>query len=87
MKKNYTNIERRGLPGGPNETFIYTTGIFSTDNNFEFPIAKKGKETEDPPKKEKQKVILFKIGGITWKMFKINIKCLMILIMLGYLNG
>ena len=31
MKKKYTNMERRGLPGGPNEIFTYTTGVFSTE--------------------------------------------------------
>jgi hypothetical protein len=27
----YTKVERRGLPGGPNETFTYVTGVFSTE--------------------------------------------------------
>ncbi|MDB4301034.1 hypothetical protein N9926_00990 [Flavobacteriaceae bacterium] len=31
MEDKYTNMERRGLPGGPNEVFTYTTGIFSTE--------------------------------------------------------
>jgi len=31
MKKSYSNSERRGLPGGPNEVFTYTTGVFSTE--------------------------------------------------------
>jgi len=31
MKKKFKNFERRGLPGGPNEMFTYTTGIFSTE--------------------------------------------------------
>ena len=31
MKKKFTNMERRGLPGGPNEMFTYTTGVFSTE--------------------------------------------------------
>jgi len=30
MKGKYEKSERRGLPGGPNEMFTYTTGIFST---------------------------------------------------------
>ena len=30
-KNKYTNIERKGLPGGPNEMFSYITGIFSTE--------------------------------------------------------
>jgi len=31
MEKKYTNMERRGLPGGPNEMFTYVTGVFSTE--------------------------------------------------------
>jgi|14BtaG_2_1085337.scaffolds.fasta_scaffold01353_2 hypothetical protein len=31
MKKKFTNMERRGLPGGPNEMFTYVTGVFSTE--------------------------------------------------------
>jgi hypothetical protein len=31
MKKSYSKSERRGLPGGPNEVFTYTTGVFSTE--------------------------------------------------------
>ena len=31
MKKKFEYQERRGLPGGPNEMFTYTTGVFSTD--------------------------------------------------------
>ncbi len=31
MKSKIQHIERRGLPGGPNEQFTYITGIFSTD--------------------------------------------------------
>jgi hypothetical protein len=31
MKKETHQLERRGLPGGPNETFTYTTGVFSTE--------------------------------------------------------
>jgi hypothetical protein len=31
MKKETQQLERRGLPGGPNETFTYTTGVFSTE--------------------------------------------------------
>lgn len=31
MKKATQYIERRGLPGGPNEMFIYNTGVFSTE--------------------------------------------------------
>lgn len=31
MKKKFTNMESRGLPGGPNEMFTYTTGVFSTE--------------------------------------------------------
>jgi hypothetical protein len=31
MKKEIQHLERRGLPGGPNETFTYTTGVFSTE--------------------------------------------------------
>jgi len=31
MKKKFNNIERRGLPGGPNEEFTYITGVFSTE--------------------------------------------------------
>jgi LysM repeat protein len=31
MKKEIQQIERRGLPGGPNEIFTYTTGVFSTE--------------------------------------------------------
>ena len=31
MMKKHANIESRGLPGGPNEVFTYTTGIFSTE--------------------------------------------------------
>ena len=31
MKKSYKKSERRGLPGGPNETFTYVTGVFSTE--------------------------------------------------------
>ena len=30
-KNKYTKIERRGLPGGPNEMFTYVTGVFSTE--------------------------------------------------------
>ncbi len=31
MKKSFTQIESRGLPGGPNEQFTYITGVFSTE--------------------------------------------------------
>jgi len=31
MKKKFEYLERRGLPDGPNETFSYTTGVFSTE--------------------------------------------------------
>tara|TARA_R110000851_G_scaffold96345_3_gene209032 strand:+ start:2769 stop:5114 length:2346 start_codon:yes stop_codon:yes gene_type:complete len=31
MKKEFTHIERKGLPGGPNEMFTYVTGVFSTE--------------------------------------------------------
>jgi LysM repeat protein len=31
MKKEIQQLERRGLPGGPNEMFTYTTGVFSTE--------------------------------------------------------
>ena len=31
MEKKFNNIERRGLPGGPNEEFTYITGVFSTE--------------------------------------------------------
>ena len=31
MEKKFTNMERRGLPGGPNEVFSYITGVFSTE--------------------------------------------------------
>lgn len=31
MKKKFENMERRGLPGGPNEMFSYVTGVFSTE--------------------------------------------------------
>ena len=31
MKKKFENMERRGLPGGPNEMFSYVTGMFSTE--------------------------------------------------------
>ena len=31
MKKKFEYSERKGLPGGPNETFSYTTGVFSTE--------------------------------------------------------
>lgn len=31
MKKKFTTIESRGLPGGPNEQFTYITGVFSID--------------------------------------------------------
>lgn len=31
MKKYYSKIETKGLPGGPNEQFTYITGIFSSD--------------------------------------------------------
>ena len=31
MEKKFTNMERLGLPGGPNEVFSYITGIFSTE--------------------------------------------------------
>lgn len=31
MEKKFNNIERRGLPGGPNEQFSYITGVFSTE--------------------------------------------------------
>lgn len=31
MKKKFEHQERRGLPGGPNEMFTYTTGVFSTN--------------------------------------------------------
>ena len=31
MEKKFKHQERRGLPGGPNEMFTYTTGVFSTD--------------------------------------------------------
>ena len=31
MIKKHANMESRGLPGGPNEVFTYTTGIFSTE--------------------------------------------------------
>jgi LysM repeat protein len=31
MKKETQQLERRGLPGGPNEMFTYTTGMFSTE--------------------------------------------------------
>ena len=30
MKGSFKKEERRGLPGGPNEMFAYTTGVFST---------------------------------------------------------
>ena len=31
MKGSYSSIERKGLPGGPNEQFTYITGVFSSD--------------------------------------------------------
>lgn len=31
MEKKIQHTERRGLPGGPNEMFSYTTGVFSTE--------------------------------------------------------
>ena len=31
MEEGYNNMERKGLPGGPNEVFTYVTGVFSTD--------------------------------------------------------
>ncbi len=31
MKKEFTYIERKGLPGGPNEMFTYVTGVFSME--------------------------------------------------------
>lgn len=31
MKKQFIDIESRGLPGGPNEVFSYITGVFSID--------------------------------------------------------
>lgn len=31
MKKQFIDIESRGLPGGPNEMFTYITGVFSID--------------------------------------------------------
>ena len=31
MEKKFNNIERKGLPGGPNEQFTYITGVFSTE--------------------------------------------------------
>ena len=31
MKKETQQLERRGLPGGPNEMFTYNTGVFSTE--------------------------------------------------------
>lgn len=31
MKKYYSKIETKGLPGGPNEQFTYITGMFSSD--------------------------------------------------------
>ena len=31
MRKETQQLERRGLPGGPNEIFTYTTGVFSTE--------------------------------------------------------
>ena len=31
MEKKIQHTERRGLPGGPNEMFTYTTGVFSTE--------------------------------------------------------
>jgi hypothetical protein len=31
MKKYYSKIESKGLPGGPNEQFTYITGVFSSD--------------------------------------------------------
>jgi len=31
MKKKFENMERKGLPGGPNEMFSYVTGMFSTE--------------------------------------------------------
>ena len=31
MKKKFEYSERRCLPGGPNEKFSYTTGVFSTE--------------------------------------------------------
>ncbi len=31
MKKEFTHIERKGLPGGPNEMFTYVTGVFSME--------------------------------------------------------
>ena len=30
MKGRFTKTQRKGLPGGPNEVFTYTTGVFST---------------------------------------------------------
>jgi len=29
--KKFEKIERKGLPGGPNEQFTYITGVFSTE--------------------------------------------------------
>ena len=31
MKKSFTQIESKGLPGGPNEQFTYVTGVFSIE--------------------------------------------------------
>lgn len=31
MRKEFEYQEQRGLPGGPNEVFTYTTGVFFTD--------------------------------------------------------
>lgn len=31
MKGKFNHMERRGLPGGPNELFTYVTGVFSVD--------------------------------------------------------
>lgn len=55
----YTNKERKGLPGGPNEIFSYTTGVFSQTpswfSNGPNMFAQKGKEIIDYGSKEYKK--------------------------------
>ena len=43
MKKEFKSIQRKGLPGGPNEQFTYVTGVFMQDM-YHVPKAQKGEE-------------------------------------------
>ena len=43
MKKEFKSIQRKGLPGGPNEQFTYVTGVFMEDL-YDVPRCPRGAE-------------------------------------------